>query len=940
MRKIELQVPENITFLSDWDDLDKKLGLDENRHIILNKRLTGCGATSYFLNNPNLKVILASPRKLLLENKFVQSKEDFIHLFRLGDSNDEDLQQDIEMGEETKDKKKDSQEDLKVYKDKLFSYLQDCTIKSLNPKILVTYDSIKYVLGVVKEYGENLKDYIVVVDEFHSIFQDSRFKAEVELNFLSCLKSIPNVVYLSATPILENYLDEMESFKNLPYYELVWPKNKIATANIIRVETKSLLSEAVNVVNSYKLGNFPSKEVDGEIIESREAVLFLNSVSDIVRLIKKTKLKEDEVNIICSVNSYNTARLKKIRHKIGKVPKKGKDHKMFTLCTRTSFLGADFYSTCASTYIFADPNVESLSIDISMDLPQIIGRQRLPENCFRYDIMMFYKTTTALRDHNEFLNYLEDKKIQTNAFLDIAKMAESSKPGYKSLVDKSISSVKLDKYSKDYVGLTDKGELVFNNLVLLSERRSWEVQQINFKGNVEFLNTLTEEGYKVVNGDFQNNASKFFIDFNNTNSVEKRLRLIYDFAKTYGEETIFTCSFIPSKYLEYVKRIGLEKIKTLEYREKDIENYLLLIGEAGKIFKNWIKEHFEVGKKYLLSSVRDDIANKYKELGINKISKATDLENYILAKKVKIDRDAYLILSHELSNVINNEVSYCKNIFNPADIKPISVDEVLDIIRTGKDGIKEQVEKYRNNTDIFIEKARLPLICWNGVFSYKNNSSLVKYSSYIALDYDKVNNIEELKEKLIKIPYVKAIFKTPSGNGLKVIVQHGNSDYTDHDELFKQLELLMKFDGFDSSVSDISRGNFLSYDPDIYINPNPEIFMPTPIVRTYKKPRKSTNLEPYKYKSSECPVEDNRIIGCLDSYWKNNYPESYKEGNRHNSVLKQAAKLCRAGIEYSRTISYLISRFDLPEIEIIEIVKYIYNKDISDFGKDRDSFKK
>ena len=65
---------------------------------------------------------------------------------------------------------------------------------------------------------------------------------------------------------------------------------------------------------------------------------------------------------------------------------------MFTLCTRTVYLGADFYSTNARTFIFSDANVDSLTVDITLDLPQILGRQRLDENPWKNRADLYYKT--------------------------------------------------------------------------------------------------------------------------------------------------------------------------------------------------------------------------------------------------------------------------------------------------------------------------------------------------------------------------------------------------------------------------------------------------------------------------------------------------------------------------------------------------------------------
>ena len=158
-----LEVPERITYLSDWKGLKDELS---DGHLILNKKITGCGATSYFLNHPDLRVILCSPRILLLKDKYKKGKS-YLHWFR---GEEEDLATD---DTDPQPKKEEVKKDLSDYKESLKDYL----ITSEVPKILVTYDSLKYVLETIKESGEDLNRFIVVVDEFHSIFQDCKFKS-------------------------------------------------------------------------------------------------------------------------------------------------------------------------------------------------------------------------------------------------------------------------------------------------------------------------------------------------------------------------------------------------------------------------------------------------------------------------------------------------------------------------------------------------------------------------------------------------------------------------------------------------------------------------------------------------------------------------------------------------------------------------------------------
>ena len=72
MEKQKIIVPEGIRFLSDWEDF--KLSNFPTKCII-NKQIPGCGFTEYCINGPEY-IILCSPRKMLLKNKFDQHEND------------------------------------------------------------------------------------------------------------------------------------------------------------------------------------------------------------------------------------------------------------------------------------------------------------------------------------------------------------------------------------------------------------------------------------------------------------------------------------------------------------------------------------------------------------------------------------------------------------------------------------------------------------------------------------------------------------------------------------------------------------------------------------------------------------------------------------------------------------------------------------------------
>ena len=130
------------------------------------------------------------------------------------------------------------------------------------------------------------------------------------------------------------------------------------------------------------------------IRESREAMIYVNSVNNIIQIIKKFNLSSEEVTILCSNTKANLERIQNKLGKnfnIGKVPLKNEERKMFTFCTRTVYLGADFYSDNARSFILSDANLETLAVDISLDLPQILGRQRNEDNPWKNQAEFYYK---------------------------------------------------------------------------------------------------------------------------------------------------------------------------------------------------------------------------------------------------------------------------------------------------------------------------------------------------------------------------------------------------------------------------------------------------------------------------------------------------------------------------------------------------------------------
>lgn len=663
MNKIKLIVPAEIRYISDWDKLSEGKRLKEltpnNQSYIMNKTITGCGYTEYWITN-NYPVILCSPRLVLLENKEDQHKdmENLLYLrneYDTFESFDKDISKDTEKGLEDKpsevseEEVKKAEEYTKYLKKKIRDHIDYCYFKlHKSPKFLVTYDSFR---RIKEELGDEVQNYKIVVDEFQSIFCDARFKSDTENNFLFNLRGLNNVIYLSATPMIDKYLEMLPEFKDLPYYELDWStenpsrvikpylKTKLLSAK------KSLVGEVEKVINTYKEGKFEKltrKLADGtfEEVYSKEAVIYVNSVKNICDIIRRCDLTLENTNVLCSDDSDNEKKIKSAFKKcdttidkaakcIGKVPKEGEPHKMFTLCTRTVYLGADFYSTCARSFIFSDANIDCLSVDITLDLPQILGRQRLESNPWKNRAELYYKLNTKEITPEEFELYLEKKKRTTNNLLEAYTNGNS---GIKhDLAVKYKRDIKRSSYRYDFVAVDEHSgsdlRPVFNNLVMISEMRAFDVQQVDYADRFSVFTSLS----KLVN----------------INDVNEHLNKIYSF--TYLPDKLrYLCSLdetmalsclphLPESFNNYYTVLGPARMRALRFDTTDMKKeYENILGDQEIDISSYIINEFTVGEKVSKSSAKDRLKKVYDSIGYSKTPRAVDLGDYFIIKNCMI----------------------------------------------------------------------------------------------------------------------------------------------------------------------------------------------------------------------------------------------------------------------------------------------------------------
>ena len=664
MNKIVIPVPAYIRYMSEWNGFNLSMFPDK---CIINKQLPGCGFTEYFLTS-NENVIGAVPRRMLGLNKYDQHKED-VYLVR--NEMDKDLSTDKDISKEVKDYSKILTEEeiqkleteRKEQNNKIYTriyYEIEVYIKSRREsykpyKILVTYDSYRIVYQILKELGI-FNEFFVVVDEFQSILHDARFKSTTENQFLSYLRKSDKVIFLSATPMLDDYLSLLRDFKDLPYYTLDWaaenpgrikkPHLEIRTMRSVGTKAKEILTKFLN--GDYESAIVPGENGNPKVIFSDEIIFYVNSVNHIISIIKNNGLTPEQVNIICADNDDNRKKIQKKLGKkfdIGSIPLKGEKARPITLCTRTAYLGVDFYSKTATTYIFSDANIDSLAVDISEDLSQILGRLRDEENPWFNCAFFFYRITADYRKMREedFKRVLAEKQKETENLLNIYSMVKNNSEKY-SLAKNYQFIAKNANYKGNYVGVDvvyndATGDKILvpgvNELVYVNELRAFQIQQIDYADRFTVFSTIHN---KLTKDDSVNQEVNSFLEvFYSLPTMYEKLKMLCEGRLSSQAVEIVLGQMSDSDDIKsYYTTLGPDRLRALAYNKTYIKKELGIVMFNHLLLQNHIYMDFKVGDKLTLSDIKIRLKNIYDEINYKAAPKGSDLENYFEIKECLI----------------------------------------------------------------------------------------------------------------------------------------------------------------------------------------------------------------------------------------------------------------------------------------------------------------
>ena len=413
MKKLEIQ--EHDGFL-DLEDLP--------HNCIFNKVVTGCGGTTIALKNGE-NYVIAVPTTELIENKCYPPKD--------------------ESGNSIVWKAGDRKAGLSPVRNLFGLYgtftptlkkrLKEYLSKEGTKKIMCTYDKIPSLVSLIVP-----KEYRLLVDEYHNLLKIYSYRKEAVEGVLEHFNEFKSYCFMSATPIAMDF--KPDALKDVEEYIADW--EHIEPLMILPYQTNKPYNLAANLIETYRRQGYIER---GEL-KSYEAYFFINSVTDIKKILEHTHLTNDDCRIICADEAKNRETLGEYR-----ISSSTDAPKKFNFITSKSFEGVDFYSETGICYVVSNIYNEHTLLSVDMDIPQIAGRIRNTNNPFRNLVVHIFNTRPSdyysdyEKAKKEIEEELEYAKERVTAYNQLSKGARKQQ---KSDLSKS-SFLKYDEKNDKFI---------------------------------------------------------------------------------------------------------------------------------------------------------------------------------------------------------------------------------------------------------------------------------------------------------------------------------------------------------------------------------------------------------------------------------------------------------------------------------------------------------
>src|SRR6266550_1801664 len=172
---------------------------------------------------------------------------------------------------------------------------------------------------------------------------------------------------------------------------------------------------------------------------------------------------------------------------------------------------------------------------------------------------------------------------------------------------------------------------------------------------------------------------------------------------------------------------------------------------------------------------------------------------------------------------------------------------VKEIRRIYAQTLQKTCDRKSAKLDVDFLKKKLPAILPSGRFSSRANHALIQHSGLICADLDSLgDNLQGVRDNLLKSPCLWTLFVSPTGDGLKAIFRV-SANPLKHMASFGAIERhVHELTGtqIDQACKDPARLCFVSCDPDVCFNPNAREIPPLPKLQIVRRSSEANICKP------------------------------------------------------------------------------------------------
>lgn len=641
-------------------------------NCIIDKGVTGSGATTLSILDSNNHQIILMPTKHLVSNKLGWARENgYINNIIFISSEEEHISSVKEIAENIQNQS-----------------------KRLNGKIkiLATYDAISKIIKAIESINndsnigmDKLIDYNLVVDEYQELLRIYSYRAKAVEGIIQNFKRFNAYSFITA-----NYTEDCyEAFRYIPIQRFVFEDVQTIIYNVYGLETKSFKGGGNRQERfAFRVAEQLIRFVSLKEMTQSNAHIFLNSTDDILMIVKALVLfqanKKEKERIIKSIRIItSTDKTKKDKGKNeSKLIGLNKDLETYDTClelriasintipnklnfyTSTMFQGVDLFDKYGETFIVTNLERDFTKADIITSLPQIVGRIRNQINLLKTSPTIFYnysmsKCAIKKSNHRESKNLIEvENYYREKVFLELNNCSAYN--------NKTIKNDRLRKESK--------------NKFLKSSLLKYNEEEDIFEGSKNYITSILYDAKSILEFDENITAKrkgeydleKLIPDQRHNPSV-KQIYMIRGYIPDEGNESdeslrIHKMSF--SHCIKHYHKIKIKETCDIErYTESIIINRIPEVKNLFDVVKYSEMKELNLREKAIMDLYNDRVAASYKgNLNIK------------IHKNMNLKKDQFVTKEKMKTKILRTQ----KNLRLKKELNPVKFLEGTYLVREGK----------------------------------------------------------------------------------------------------------------------------------------------------------------------------------------------------------------------------------------------------------------